>query len=68
MLKDREEVIQTANTMYPFLCCMDNEYGYWIPVKVLDSSFEKDETKWVLKKIDATNGWIFSGFLRKIEE
>ena len=66
LLKDGEEVIQTNDTMYPFYDFIDNEYGFWIPVRILDSEFETDKT--ILKTYDITNGWVFSGFLKKIEE
>ena len=66
LLKDGEEVIQTNDTMYPFYDFIDNEYGFWIPVRILDAEFETDKT--ILKTYDITNGWVFSGFLKKIEE
>lgn len=66
LLKDGEEVIQTNDTMYPFYDFIDNEYGFWIPVRILASEFETDKT--ILKTYDITNGWVFSGFLKKIEE
>ena len=68
LLKNGEKIIQTNDTVYPFYDFINEEYGFWIPVRVLSSDYEIAEEIKILKNNVETNGWVFSGFLRKIEE
>lgn len=68
LLKNGQEIIQTNDSMYPFYDFIGNEYGFWIPVKVLASDYEANKETEILKADAVTNGWVFSGFLKKVKE
>ncbi len=69
VLENATELIQTEEMQLPFSDCIDGEKGFWIPIALKDVALEikPDSPKIYCDNPDETLGWVFSGFLTKIE-
>lgn len=69
LLEDGTELIQTEETHYPFYDFID-AHGFWIPVKYADKTsqnLEKGKKHVYCLSEEETVGWVFSGFLERLE-
>lgn len=70
LLENETELIQTEETLYPFYDFIDEVHGFWIPVRIQNKTQEYEnlsKEKLICFDSDKTDGWVFSGFLEKIE-
>ena len=67
LLADGTEVIQMEETHYPFYDFIDGVDGFWIPVQIKNKTEESEsqDEKEIYCNSELTDGWVFSGFLKK---
>ena len=70
LLENETLLVQTEETLYPFYDFIDGQYGFWIPVKIVNKpeDYNSDyKEKLICDYPDETDGWVFSGFLKKMD-
>lgn len=70
LLENETLLVQTEETLYPFYDFIDDQHGFWIPVKIENKpeDYNSDyKEKLICDYPDETDGWVFSGFLKKMD-